>query len=78
MYIHISVAQRIEQNGWEKLGVAFKYAFPDVSYAPHYAGRRFLQMPLVCIRVDYKPGVHECFLLESVPGVNYQNFHSLI
>ena len=70
----LSVAQRIEQNGWEKLGVSFINTFPDVSYTPHYARRRFLQMPLVCIRVDYKPGVHECFLLESVPGVNYQNF----
>jgi hypothetical protein len=70
----LSVAQRIKHNGWEKLGEAFKNAFPNVSYTPHYARRRLLQMPLVCIRVDYKPGVHECFLLESLPGVNYQHF----
>ena len=70
----LSVARKIEQNGWEKLGEAFKNAFPNVSYTPHHARRRLLQMPLVCARVDYKPGVYECFLLESVPGVNYQHF----
>ena len=70
----LSVAQKIEQNGWEKLGESFKNAFPNVSYTPHHARRRLLQMPLVCVRVDYKPGVYEYFLLESIPGVNYQHF----
>ena len=70
----LSVIQRIEQHGWEKLGEAFKNAFPNVSYTPQYARRRLLQMPLVCICVDYKPGVDDCFLLESVPRVNYQHF----
>lgn len=73
----LSVAKSNEQNGWEKLGEACKSAFPNVSYTPHYARRRLLQMPLVCIRVDYKQGVHECFLLESIPGVNYQHFTHL-
>ena len=68
------IARGVEANGWKKLGEAFKSAFPNVTYTAAYARRRFLQMPLVCIRVDYKPGVHECYLLEHVPGVNYQHF----
>ena len=68
------VARNIEMNGWVKLGEAFKNVFPNVSYTPTYARRRLLQMPLVCICIDYKPGVHECYLLEHVPGVNYQHF----
>ena len=76
----LSVAQRIKQNGWEKLGVASKNTFPDVSYTPHCA-RRFLQMPLVCICVDYKPGVHEYFLLVcqvSIIKISFTCFKQLL
>ena len=35
-------------------------------------------MPLVCLRIDYRPGVSECILLEFVEGVNYKAFSQLL
>lgn len=38
---------------------------------------RLLQMPLACIRIDFKPGVSECYILERRPQTNYESIVSL-
>ena len=35
-------------------------------------------MPLVCLRIDYRPGESECILLEFLEGVNYKSFPQLL
>ena len=35
-------------------------------------------MPLACIRVVYRAGVSECFLIENYPNTNYTSIQSLI
>ena len=73
----LEVVEMVLQGGYVKLKAAFTTAFPGVSYNQQYARRRLLQMPLVCLRIDYRPGVSECILLEFV-GVNYKAFSQLL
>ena len=60
------------QGGYVKLKMAFTAAFPGVMYNQQYARHRLLQMPLVCLRIDYRPGVSECILLEFVERCQLQ------
>ena len=71
-------AQEILENGFTKLKDSYVQNFPLVKYDPTLARCRLLQMPLVCIRVDYSRGRSECLLLEHVSGVNYSNMRTLL
>ena len=56
----------------------YTHCFPDSKYDQALARRRLLQMPLVCVRIDCKPGQTECVLMEHVPGVEYKNMRTLL
>ena len=73
------VAETVMQNGFEKLKTAFTTVFSAVkNYNQHYARRRFLQMPLACLCIDYSPGVSKCILTEFLPSIDYKNFAGLL
>ena len=74
----LKIAEEILENGFTKLKNSYVQNFPLVKYDPTLARRRLLQMPLVCIRVDYSPGRSECLLLKHVSGVNYNNMRTLL
>lgn len=74
----LQIAQEILQKGFTKLKDSYVQSFPLVKYDQTLARRRLLQMPLVCIRVDYSQGRSECLLLEHVPSVNYTNMRILL
>ena len=67
----LRVANIVLRDGYVTLKSAFTNNFASVEYNVTYARRRFLQMPLACIRVDYRPGVSECFLIEYYPSANH-------
>lgn len=74
----LCVANIILRDGYLTLKSAFIESFLTVEYNVTYARRRFLQMPLTCIRVNYRAGVSECFLIENYPNTNYTSIQSLI
>ena len=74
----LRVANVILRDGYVTLKTAFTENFPAVQYNVSYARRRFLQMPLACIRVDYRAGISECFLIEYQPNTNYTSIQALI
>ena len=74
----LEVVEMVLQGGYVKLKAAFTTAFPGVMHNQQYARRRLLQMPLVCLCIDYRPGVSDCILLEFVEGVNYNAFLQLL
>ena len=71
----LRVANIILRDGYLTLKSAFIESFPTVEYNVTYARRRFLQMPLACIRVNYRAGVSECFLIETtqIPTTHLSN-----
>ena len=74
----LRVANIVLRDGYVTLKNAFTDSFPSVEYNVTYARRRFLQMPLACIRVDYRAGISECFLIEYYPSANYSSIQALI
>ena len=74
----LEVANTILRDGYVTLKSAFTRNFPSVDYNVTYARRRLLQMPVVCVRVDYSSGVSEYFLLENYPNANYGSIQALI
>ena len=75
----LQVTEMIIQNGFVKLKTAFTTAFPTVkNYNQQYTRRRLLQMPLICLRIDYCPGISECILTEFIPGFDYKAFAGLL
>lgn len=72
----LHIAETVWANGFINLKQAFTTSFPNVTYN---AKCLFLQMPLVCLRLDYKPaGKSECILIEYCNGVNYNNLQNVI
>lgn len=74
----LQAAATIIDHGFAKLKDVYTHCFPDCKYDQALARRRLLQMPLVCIRIDYKPGLAECMLIEHVRGVEYKNMRTLL
>ena len=74
----LQVATTVHKEGYCSLSEAFSIVSPDVNYTAQHARSRLLQMPLACLRVDFKPGVSQCFLVEHHPSLNYQNLIALL
>ena len=74
----LQVATTIHKEGYCTLSDAFSVVSPCVRYTAQHARSKLLQMPLACLRVDYRPGVSKCFLVEHHPSVNYENLTSLL
>lgn len=74
----LQIAETVLTIGFITLKQAFTTAFPTVTYTQFNAKRLLLQMPLVCLRLDYKPGKSECILIEYHDGVNYKNLLQLL
>ena len=65
-------------EGFSSLKDAFTKHFPCVKYKSDHACQRLLQMPLVCVRIDFRAGVSVCYLLEHRPQTNYESIISLL
>ena len=74
----LHVANIVLHDGYITIKSAFTESFPSVEYNVTYARRRLLQMPLACIRVEYRAGVSDCFLIECYPNANYSSIQALI
>ena len=74
----LQIAETVLTIGFITLKQAFTMAFPTVTYTQFNAKRLLLQMPLVCLRLDYKHGKSECILIEYHDGVNYKNLLQLL
>ena len=72
------VAEIVLNNGCVKLKSAFLEAFPSVKYVQQHSRRRLLPLPLACVRIDYRPGQSECFLIEHNEAVDYRNFAEIL
>ena len=74
----LQVARTILNEGFMLLKEAYTMHFHDVKYKSDHARRRLLQMPLACIRIDFKPGISECYILEHRTQTNYDSIASLL
>ena len=74
----LHVATTILNEGFLSLKQAYTQHFPSVKYKSDHARRRLLQMPLACVRIDFRPGVSECYILEHRPQTNYESIVSLL
>ena len=71
----LHIAQAMSSNGVQKLSVAFKTAFPMLTYKQDLARQRLLQMPVVCVRLGVIRNQTQCwYLVEFVQGVDYKKF----
>ena len=73
----LQIAETVLTIGFITLKQAFTTAFPTITYT-QFNAKHLLQMPLVCLRLDYKPGKSECILIEYHDGVNYKNLLQLL
>ena len=64
----LQIASTILNEGFLLLKEAYTKHFPAVEYKSDHARRR---MPLACVRIDFKPGVSECYILEHRSQTNY-------
>ena len=69
MSSYAQVAEAVLSNGYISLKNAFNSAFPNVTYNTTYA-RRLLQMPHVCLTIDFDNGMSECLLVEYLESCN--------
>ena len=68
----ITVGKIVLEQGYCVLSEAFKLASPRVKYTAEKARRKFLQMPLVSIRISDPSKRHSfSILMEVFPGMNY-------
>ena len=74
----LTIAHAVLKNEYVNLRSVFISNFSVQNYNPHHARHRLLQMPLACIRVDYKPGVSECVLVEHHSSVDYKAYANLL
>ena len=74
----LNAAQAVLKNEYVNLKSVFISNFTVQNYNPHHARRQLFQMPLACIRVDYKPGVSECVLVEHHSSVDYKAYANLL
>ena len=74
----LQIATTIMNEGFLSLKEAYTKHFPSVKYKSDHARRRLLQMPLACVRIDFRAGVSECYILEHRPQTNYESIISLL
>lgn len=76
----VKVGNLVLKNGMVPLALAFRTAFPTVTYHPFHAKRRLLQMPLVAIRItkDKVKQQSELYLLEKIEGFDYEKLANFI
>lgn len=71
----LSIANTFRTSGYAKLSVAFKCAFPTLSYKTDIARERVLQMPLACVRLGSpEKGTAFWFLVEYIEAVYFDKF----
>ena len=68
----IKVGKAVLKEGYCVLSEAFRLTSPGVKYTAEHARRKFLQMPLVSIRIG-DPSKAQSFsiLMEKFPGMDY-------
>ena len=75
----LKVAQRIIEDGYMKLKVAFQMVSPNVTYTSLHARRKLLQMPLASLGIGERCKGNYCvFLVEKNSSVHYNIFKSLL
>ena len=68
----LMVGKTVLEQGYCSLSEAFKLASQGVKYTAEHARRKFLQMPLVSIRIgDPSRGQSFSILMEMFPGMDY-------
>lgn len=68
----ITVGKAVLEQGYCILAEAFKLASPGVKYTAEHARRKFLQMPLISIRIgDPSRGQSFSILMETFAGMDY-------
>ena len=67
----LCIAEKVLKDGFYLLSEVFRSAFPGQTYRTHNALERFLQMPLVALRVGTpSSGTSAWYILEHMEGVN--------
>ena len=75
----LKVAQKIIEDGYMKLKVAFEIVSPNVTYTVLHARRKLLQMPLATLGIGERSKGNYCvFLVENNSSVHFNIFKSLL
>ena len=75
----LKVAQKIIEDGYMKLKVAFEIVSPNVTYTALHARRKLLQMFLATLGISERSKGNYCvFLAEKNSSVHYNIFKSLL
>ena len=74
----LKVAKLCTNNGHCKLSEAFKSAFPFLTYSPDVARRKFLQMPLACVRLSVDRKQLAWYLFEYRKGYDYEQLTNFV
>ena len=75
----LKVAQKVIEDGYMKLKVAFEIVSPNVTYTALHACRKLLQMPLATLGIGERSKGNYCvFLVEKNSSVHYNIFKSLL
>ena len=74
----LQVCATVHKEGYCTLSQAYSVVSPDVPYTAQHAQRKLLQMPLACLRIDFKSGASRCYLVEHHPSINYHSLTALL
>ena len=75
----IMVGKTVLEKGYIVLSEAFRLASPDVKYSAEHARRKFLQVPLVAIRIGNPArGQSSSVLMEMFSGMDYSQLGRLL
>lgn len=75
----VSIGRSVLEKGYCGLSEAFSQASPSVKYTAEVARRKFLQMPLICVRVgDPNSGCSFSLLMEKYAGVDYSKIGMIV
>ena len=73
------VGRSVLEEGYCILSEAFRLAPPRVKYTAEHARRKFLQMPLVAVRIgDPTRGQSFSSLMEMFPGIDYSKMGMIL
>lgn len=72
LVVDVTLGKAVLEQGYCILAEAFKLASPGVKYTAEHARRKFLQMPLISIRIgDPSRGQSFSILMETFAGMDY-------
>ena len=75
----LEVAQKIVEEGYMKLKVAFEAISANITYTASHAHRKLLQMPLASLGISERSQGNYCiFLVKKHSSVHYNIFKSLL